>query len=131
MENDSQHTAHVSYSYICVKADSVGEYIFVYIILIEGLEVKPDIHKPTIYSEEKTNRDSIVLLTIDIQFKTDNCIKACNYILNDYGSVEIISDVLCPQIHDRRWLNEVQSSYFPVDGTKLWLNVPKVSSSAN
>lgn len=37
MENDSQHTGHVSYSYICVEADSVYEYIFVYIILIGAL----------------------------------------------------------------------------------------------
>lgn len=39
MENDSQHTGHVSYSYIYMKADRVNVYIFVYIILIGALNL--------------------------------------------------------------------------------------------
>lgn len=46
------------------------------------------------YSEEKTNSNNIVLLVIDIQFKTATLIKARKGILNDYGSVEALSDIL-------------------------------------
>ncbi len=42
MENDSQHVSagHVSYSYICMEANSVYEYVFVNIILIAALNTK-------------------------------------------------------------------------------------------
>lgn len=46
------------------------------------------------YSEEKTNSNNNVLLVIDIQFKTVTLIKACKGILNDYGSVEALRDIL-------------------------------------
>lgn len=47
------------------------------------------------YSKERTNNiNNIVLLVIDIQFKTVTLIKAREGILNDYGSVEALSDIL-------------------------------------
>jgi len=39
MENDSQHTGHVSYSYISMKANRAKVYIFLYIILIGALNM--------------------------------------------------------------------------------------------
>lgn len=65
MENDSQHVSagHVSYSYICMEANSVYEYVFVNIILIAALEKKKFSRSEcSECSEEKANSNNIVFV---------------------------------------------------------------------
>lgn len=66
------------------------------------------------YSEGGKKSNNIVLLVIVIQFKVVILFKLCDCILNHSGSIGAVSS-------RKKCLYEVQGSYFPVDGTILWL----------
>lgn len=95
MENDSQHGPCFILKYLHESLQSECIYFCVHYsdwsTEFVGLLVKKR-NESKLYSDLGEN--NIVLLVISIQFKTATLIKVCNCILNDYGSVEALSDIL-------------------------------------